>query len=60
MSSNEQQNTEINYEGFESFSQMFKHAWGQARTDDGFANKTYEQILQEYEKFFNLENELHS
>ena len=39
---------------------MFKHAWGAAKSEEGFANKSYEQILEEYEKFFNLENEMYS
>lgn len=50
----------MNYDGFESFGQMFKQAWAQAKSDDGFANKTYEQILEEYEKFFSLDPNAHS
>lgn len=55
MSSNEQQNAEF-FEGFQSFGQMFRQ-WGRSEDDSGH-RMTYEEILQEYEKFFSLdENE---
>jgi len=63
MSSNDQQNTDFNFDGFTSFGDMFRQAWGDgAKTgaDDSFTNKTYEQILAEYEKFFSLDEEMAS
>ena len=55
MSSNDQQNTDFNFEGFDSFGSMFKQAWGQAHEEEQGSHKSYEQILEEYEKFFSLE-----
>jgi hypothetical protein len=53
MSSNDQQGADINYEGFTGFKDAFR---------DTFTNevnhKTYEQVLEEYEKFFSLEQEM--
>lgn len=60
MSSNDQQNADFNFDGFESFSHMFKNAWKSAKSEESYTSKTYEQILEEYERFFSLENELHS
>jgi len=41
MTSNDQQNTEFNFEGFNSFGQMFSKAWGQA-SEGSMSNKSYE------------------
>lgn len=42
MSSNEQQNANFNFDGFESFSHMFKNAWKNANAEETMTNKTYE------------------
>jgi cytochrome c peroxidase len=61
MSSNEQQNSEFNFDGMTSFSQMFRAAWGQAEANqEDMSGKSYEQILEEYEKFFSMEEEMSS
>ena len=54
MTSNEQQGADINYDGFNSFQDMFRSAF---QKEEEMTHKTYEQILEEYEKFFSLEQE---
>lgn len=39
---------------------MFKQAWKEAKSEDSFANKSYEQILEEYEKFFSMEQNVNN
>lgn len=58
MSSNDQQNTDFNFDGFESFGQMFKGAFSKAKAKNESQFRTYEEILEEYEKFFSMEEEL--
>ena len=52
MTSNEQQGADINYDGFNNFSDMFRSAF---QKEEEMNHKTYEQILEEYEKFFSLD-----
>ena len=58
MNSNDQQNVDFNFDGFNSFSQMFKSAFTDAQDIEQKAAKTYEEILEEYEKFFSLDPEV--
>jgi DnaJ-class molecular chaperone len=55
MSANEQQGADINFDGFTSFSQVFRSAF--TKEDDAGGNnvKSYEEILEEYERFFSLD-----
>lgn len=40
---------------------MFRAAWGQAEANqEDMSGKSYEQILEEYEKFFSMEEEMAS
>lgn len=52
MSSNEQQGADINYDGFTNFQDMFRSAFS---NEEDPIHKTYEQILEEYEKFFSMD-----
>ena len=58
MNSNDQQNTDFQFDG-SSFSDLFNAAFRQAEAEqESMANKTYEQILEEYEKFFSMDEEV--
>jgi len=57
MNSNDQQNTDFNFEGFSSFSDLFSTAFRQAEEENNMAHKSYEEILKEYEKFFSMDEE---
>ena len=58
LSSNEQQNSDINFDGFSSMGNMFWHAFSsQDAQEEQMGNKSYEEILEEYEKFFTLDED---
>ena len=58
MSANEQQGADINFDGFTSFSQVFRSAFSREDSDATQNVKSYEEILEEYEKFFSLDQEV--
>lgn len=60
MTSNDQQN--IDFDQYSSLSQafwsVFKGNGADADFDQSMANKSYEQILEEYERFFSLDKDV--
>lgn len=58
MNSNEQEGA--NFDDFRSFGHMFRSAFQRADQDikDERSDKTYDEILEEYEKFFNLNEQV--
>lgn len=60
MSSNEQQNSDFDFDfkGFSNFTNMFRSATNKYEDVNDMKTKTYEEILEEYEKFFSLDDEI--
>lgn len=56
MSANDQDGNGFNFDGFGSFGSVLKHAFNCADAAD--KAKSYEEVLEEYEKFFSLDEEI--